>query len=75
MTKVNKEKYKVKFTITTKGVDGKDQKTEMCMRIMKVDDQKNCVEFVKLNGNNVNFHEHFNTIKKELDFANDAIMQ
>ena len=62
--KVNKDKYKVKFTITSKGVDGKDQKTEMCMRIMKINDKKKCVEFVKLNGNNVNFHEHFKNINK-----------
>ena len=72
-SKVNKDKYKVKFSITTKGQDSKDYKTEMCMRIMKVEDEKNCVEFIKLNGNNVNFLEHFNNIKKELDFANDVV--
>lgn len=48
------------------------QKTEICVRILKVDDQKVAVEFSKVSGNNVLFHEHFNEITKNvLDFSND----
>ena len=50
---VNDKKYKVKFTIETTGQDNLVSKTDMCVRMLKVDDAKTCVEFTKLNGNNV----------------------
>ena len=46
----------------------------MCVRVLKVDDKRNCVEFIKLSGNNVNFHDHFKEIKLNvLNFANDEV--
>jgi len=48
------------------------QKTEICVRILKVEEGKYAVEFSKVSGNNVLFHEHFNDITKNvLDFSND----
>jgi hypothetical protein len=41
---------------------------------LKVDEERVCVEFTKVNGNNVLFHEHFNDITKNvLDFSNDTV--
>lgn len=72
---INKDKYKIKFSLTTKGQDENVQTTTMVVRILKVDDKTSCVEFTKSDGNNVLFHEHFNSIKKEgLNFANDAVV-
>ena len=72
---VNKSKYKIKFTLCTKGQDDITQNTEFCVRILKVDDEKVCVEFTKINGNNVLFHEHFNEITKNvLNFSNDTVV-
>jgi len=69
---VNKDKYKIKFALDTTGQDNLTQKTEICVRILKVEDDKVCVEFTKTSGNNVLFHEHFNEITKNvLDFSND----
>jgi hypothetical protein len=45
---VKEDKYKIKFTIETTGQDNLVSKTEMCVRMLKVDDSKNCVEFTKL---------------------------
>jgi hypothetical protein len=71
---VNKDKYKIKFSLTTKGQDETVQTTTMVVRILKVDDKTNCVEFTKTDGNNVLFHEHFNNISKmSLNFANDSV--
>jgi len=48
----------------------------MTVRILKVDDEKVCVEFTKSSGNNVLFHEHFNEITKTaLDFSNDTVIE
>ena len=72
---VNESKYKVKFTLESTGQDSLTSKTDMCVRILKVDDTKVCVEFSKQNGNAVLFHEHFNEItKKVLNFAIDATL-
>lgn len=57
--KANKEHYKVKFTIITKGQDGDSQETGCTFRILKVNDQINCVEFTKTKGTQANFHEAF----------------
>jgi len=71
---VNKDKYKIKFVLETTGQDNLTQKTDICVRILKVDDEKVCVEFTKTSGNNVLFHEHFNEITKNvLDFSNDTV--
>jgi len=71
--KISKDKYKIKFDLTTKGQDETVQVTKMVTRILKVDDKTCCVEFTKSDGNNVLFHEHFNNISKmALNFANDT---
>lgn len=72
--KVNKDHYKIKFKLITKGQDAQEQETEICVRILKVDGTYNCVEFTKLKGNQVNFHEHFNEITRTaLNFSNDTV--
>lgn len=72
--KVNESKYKVKFTYETTGQDETQQKIDVCVRILKVDDEKVCVEFTKLSGNNVLFHENFSEItQKVLNFSNDTV--
>jgi len=64
--KVSKNKYKVKFTLTTKDQGGQVQNIEICMRILLVTDDKYCVEFQRLSGDVIRFHEHFNEfINKE----------
>lgn len=73
--KVNKDHYKIKFKLVTKGQDAQEQETEICVRILKVDGEKNCIEFTKLRGNQVSFHEHYNDIvRTTLNFANDAVV-
>ena len=50
-------------------------KTGIQVRILKVNDQKVCVEFQKGEGDQVRFMEKFNEIKNgALNFANDAIL-
>ena len=47
--------------------------TEICMRILKVNDGQVCVEFSKQSGNQIRFHDHFRELKdKVLNFANDT---
>jgi hypothetical protein len=44
------------------------------VRILKVEDDKVCVEFSKVSGPNVLFHENFADIKQNaLNFSNDAV--
>lgn len=73
--KVNADHYKIKFKLVTKGQDALEQETDMCVRILKVDANTSCVEFTKLKGNQVNFHEHYNDLMKNtLNFSNDAVV-
>lgn len=72
---VNAKKYKTKFTLKTQDQGDQEQETEICIRILQVDEQNVCVEFTKLKGNQTRFHEHFNEFKKNvLNFSNDAIV-
>lgn len=72
--KINATKYKIKFTLNQKGQDQEEYNTEMCARILKVDEGKVCVEFTKVSGNNVHFHEYYNEItNKSLAFTNDSV--
>jgi len=72
---VNKNKYKVKFTLQTKDQGGQLQIIQMCMRILLVEDEKYCVEFQRISGDQIRFHEHFNNFKKEsLKSFDDAII-
>jgi hypothetical protein len=44
------------------------------MRILKVNDEKFCVEFTKLEGNKTYFLNHYNNyVNGILKFANDAV--
>jgi hypothetical protein len=48
---VNKNKYKIKFKQEgTHEHVAKPWNLEICIRILKVSDEMNCVEFTKLNG-------------------------
>eukprot|EP00356_Strombidium_inclinatum_P007966 CAMPEP_0170481584 /NCGR_PEP_ID=MMETSP0208-20121228/1965_1 /TAXON_ID=197538 /ORGANISM="Strombidium inclinatum, Strain S3" /LENGTH=472 /DNA_ID=CAMNT_0010754319 /DNA_START=29 /DNA_END=1447 /DNA_ORIENTATION=- len=74
--KVHDHKYKVKFTLQSKDQGDQAHETEICMRIMKAEGDKVCVEFSKLSGNQIRFHDHFKEIKdKVLNFANDANLE
>jgi len=59
---VNGTKYKIKYSLEHTGQDETTQKIEVCVRILKVEEQKVCVEFTKLSGPNTLFHENFNEI-------------
>ena len=73
--KNHQEKYKSKFIIKEKDEEGAEIDTHFIMRILKVNDQKVCVEFQKGEGDQVRFMEKFNEIKNgALNFANDAIL-
>lgn len=72
--RVNQGKYKMKFALQTKNIEGGDEESEVCVRILQVSDAEMCaVEFTKLGGNNVTFLDHFNEISKALDNFNDAV--
>lgn len=55
----NKNAYKTKFTIKSMDQGGQEMETKMCVRIMKVDEKKLCVEFQKISGNQIKFIEHY----------------
>lgn len=71
-------KYEIEFTIKSKfslfledhSEDDIDEQekfaeyTEICIRILKVNEKLACVEFSKLNGTSENFYQHFQEIKK-----------
>ena len=75
---ISDKKYKTKFTLKTHyqcDQESQVQETEMCVRILKVDDNTVCVEFTKLKGNQTTFLEHFSGFKKDvLNFSNDRIV-
>jgi len=74
--KLNDQKYKIKYSLEQTGQDETIQKIDVCVRILKVDDQKVCVEFSKLSGPNVFFHENFNEFtNKVLNMMNDAVAE
>lgn len=65
--KVNKDKYKIKFTLTTKQ-QAQETDTDFCVRILKVakeaenEEQKYAIEFQKLKGDQHSFHTHYTDI-------------
>ena len=66
--KVAEGKYKIKFTLASKAQGAQEvQNTDICVRILKVNDEKVCVEFQKMSGNQTTFHEHFNEIVNKND--------
>lgn len=73
---MNQNKYKVKFTQVTKDQGGQSQSVEQCMRILQVEDGKYAVEFQRISGDQIRFHEHYNEFKNQvLNFANDTNLQ
>ena len=71
--KINEKKYKIKFQLVSKDQGDQEQVTEICIRILKVDEETICVEFQKLSGNQTRFHDHFSEFNTNiLGFANDT---
>ena len=69
----SESKYKIKFTLLYSVQDIEDLiETEICVRILKVNDNTVCVEFKKLNGDQMKFYEHFNEFSKILYKINDV---
>ena len=73
--KVSAQKYKIKFTITTKDQGGQEHNTQISVRILGVSEKINCVEFMKVSGDKTRFVEHYKEFKnKILDFMNDSVV-
>ena len=71
--KISDSKYKLKFDIFSKDNSGNNQEVKMTIRILRVDEQKYCVEFTKLAGDQIRFTEHFNQFRtKVLSSLNDS---
>jgi len=74
-SKVSKDTYKLRFTMTSKTQDGASHDVEICVRILKVSEGLYCVEFSKRNGDMIQFHDHFSNFKnKVLTHCNDAAL-
>jgi hypothetical protein len=73
---VHDSKYKLKFEKIVKDEEtGEENKVLICMRIFKVDQNKSCVEFTRLNGLEMYFYKEFINYKDNvLGFANDATL-
>jgi hypothetical protein len=55
---VHDSKYKLKFQKTIKDEEtGEVNEVHMCMRIFKVNQNKSCVEFTRLNGLEMYFYQ------------------
>lgn len=72
--KVSDGKYKYKFEVTSKNANGGEERSQICARILRVDDATNCVEFVKLQGANCDFRKHYGKIKAALSDFDDAVV-
>ena len=66
--KLSKDKYKLKLPI----LNAKNQKVEIKIEILKVDHEKVCVEFTKLDGDFLTFVDEFNLIKDYMGELIDA---
>jgi len=73
---VNNNKYKLKFKKTVKDEEtGEVNELNICMRIFKVNQDKSCVEFTKLDGSEIHFYQEFINYKDNvLGFANDSTL-
>lgn len=73
---VNNNKYKMKFKKTVKDEEtGEVNELNICMRIFKVNQDKSCVEFTKLDGSEIHFYQEFINYKDNvLGFANDSTL-
>lgn len=60
-------KYKAKLSFLTD-----EDRVDMTARILKVDDEKVCLEFNRTSGDQLQFFENFTTIKEYFGGLNDA---
>lgn len=75
-TLVNNDKYKIKFSMVSKDQSGQNQEVKICCKILKVDDERVCVEFSKLAGDQFRFLEHFIEFKNNvLSSMNDSYIE
>ena len=65
--KLSKDKYKVKIPI----LNAKGQKVELKVELFKVDHEKICADFMKLDGDYPTFVEEFNAIRNYLSGSAD----
>ena len=75
---VSSKKYKIKFTLTKQHPAAQDQnitiKTEICVRILKYDQNTVCVEFQKVKGDYAHFIEVFKEMKENnLKWSNNSV--
>ena len=69
-----KDKYKIKFEIESTDKHGNQSVVGICVRILRVDDNKNVIEFTKTSGNENIYLNHYKELKEAaLDKLNDAI--
>jgi hypothetical protein len=73
---VHDSKYKLKFEKVVKDEEtGEVNKVHICMRIFKVNQNKSCVEFTRLDGLEMYFYQEFINCKHNvLAFANDTTL-
>lgn len=72
---VHEHKYKIKYTLPDYRTNGAVQNSDICVRILNVNDHKVCVEFTKSgHASAVLLRKHFDEIlESALAFSNDAI--
>lgn len=69
-----KDKYKLKFTLSTNDQSGTVNKVDIQIRILNVDNKMVSIEFMRLDGDKQRFNEHYLTFKNEvLKNMNDAM--
>lgn len=67
-----KDKYKIKFDITSTD-NGVESTVGMCVRILRVEDEKYVIEFTKTGGNESKYLEHYKEFRNTaLERLNDA---
>ena len=66
--KLSKDRFKLKRPV----LNEKNQKVEIKIEILKVDENKACVEFTKLDGDYLTFIDEFNLIKDYMGELIDA---
>jgi hypothetical protein len=68
------DKYKIKFDITSTD-NGVNSTVGMCVRILRVEEEKFVVEFTKTGGNEAKYLEHFREFRNTaLNRLNDATL-
>jgi hypothetical protein len=62
------DKFKAKVTIMTE----QEEQVEMKVRVLKVDEGKNCVEVTRVSGDQMEFYKAFNAMREFFDNLNDT---